>query len=152
MNTNERIEEYRREAVEAVETNDFVSSISIEAWPEEVGFGFLDDRYDEDGDSIVARAIADFPTHGVGLVRTVFAKGTDPSFAARVLRKFADMLDGPNGRVIAALGLSDHDVDTAQRFPHGEVIAFNLRDECERRRTQPDGDASSPRDEEEDDL
>jgi hypothetical protein len=146
MNSDDRIEEHRREVIDMIENSDFVPTISMVAWPESLGYRFPGSPCDVDGDTVIASATGDFPREDYGLVRAQFPKGTDPSHVARVLRKFAEMLEGPSSHLIVALGIFDHDIDTAQRLPDGEVVVFNHEDEIERRRSRSDRDATSPED------
>ena len=57
MATDEPNEDYLRDfALDTVIHGEFVAGIRMEMWPEAVGYGALDDYYDEDGDSIIARS------------------------------------------------------------------------------------------------
>jgi len=132
VTTDPRNEDYHRGlALEAVRDSAFVAAIRMEMWPKPVGYGALDDCYDEDGDSIVARSTGWFPVDGEGLVQAVFAQGSDPKLVPRVLRKFAEMLDGPEGYMISKMGLGKYDLDFAQRLEGGRVSVVCRRRELE---------------------
>ncbi len=103
----------------------------MQMWPKAVGYGNLNDVYDQDGDSIVARSTAWFPVGGHGLVQAIFPQGTDRKMAARVLRKFADMLDGSQGHKIANMGLVRYDMNFAQRLEGGDVEVISTARERE---------------------
>src|SRR4051812_45366550 len=51
--------------------------------------------WDADGDGIMARSQNEFWLWGHPTVRVAFAQGGNPRAMARVLRKVADLLDGP---------------------------------------------------------
>ena len=121
----EKIEGERDDAMRWIGEGEFTSSIKMQAWPEACGYGNLDDVHDSDGDSIIVTSAPLFRVHGEALIEATLAQGTDPCYAARVLRKFADMLDGPRGHDIANMGLEEGDMDYAQRFEDGGVELIN---------------------------
>jgi hypothetical protein len=106
-----------------------IRGVKMEAIPESVGYGFLDDAWDDDGDSIIAHAEYLFHIDGEGLVQTVFAQGSDPLYVSRVLRKFADMLEGPEGLRLANMASEPGNVDYARQMEDGEVLLFNEAEE-----------------------
>jgi hypothetical protein len=112
---------YRDDALSTIGTSQLVSAVCFEALPKAVQYGFLNDIYDSDGDTIMAAPRAWFPGDGPGLVQAIFAQDTDRRYAARVLRKFADMLDGPHGYTISNMGLDDEDLNDARRLEWGGV-------------------------------
>ena len=119
-------DDYRERAEDHLYESDFISGIKMKAWPEAGGYGNLDDCWDADGDSVVSCAEPLFRMEGEALIQASFAQGTDPRFAARILRKFADMLDGPNGYAIANMGLRKGDFDLARRLEDGDVQLDDL--------------------------
>lgn len=122
---------YRSAKLVEVAHGDMIQVVKMEMLPKAVGYGFLDDIWDGDGDSIIARAEQHFGCEGEGIVQTIFAQGTDPALVARVLRKFADMLEGPNRFGICNLGLEPDDFDECQRSEDGSVEVYNLKKESE---------------------
>jgi hypothetical protein len=124
-----RDKEFSRECkLDKIETSTPIRGVKMEAIPEAVGYGFLDDAWDDDGDSIVVHAEYLFHTDGEGMVQTVFAQGSGPLYVARVLRKFADMLEGPEGPRLANMASDPGNVDYARRKEDGEVLLSNIRE------------------------
>lgn len=149
MNRDERerrSREARRDLIQVIKESQVVDTIRLEAWLRSCGYGFLDDEWDQDGDSIVVTCEKTFPLEGDGIVQASFAQGADPQFVARVLRKMADMLESPVGSRIANLGLMYDPTDYAYRLRDGAIRVTSRRQERaehERQREQEDGEADA---------
>lgn len=89
------IEYERRMEIERIEEGDHQETISMQMIPQNCGYGFLDDEWDADGDSIIVESASRFLYQGSASVVVEFARGTSPDLVARVLRKYAEMLEGP---------------------------------------------------------
>jgi len=116
----------RQHEIDCILEGEHQHTISMQMIPEAAGYGFLDDDWDADGDSIVVRQESRFLLEGSASVTAEFAHGTSPKMAARALRKFADMLDGPKGYPIVNLGRTDADFTNAQRLADGDVFLYNF--------------------------
>ena len=89
--------------------DDVVMGIQFAALPRQCGYAFLDDIWDRDGDSIIVTSEALLRFDGEGFVQATISQGIDPIYAARILRRYADMLEGPMVHqyvAIQPLGLS----------------------------------------------
>ena len=141
------------EEIEAVRNRrlDFVKE---HGWPETVVMqmhhqtlsqgGCADDPWDEDGDAILVEwsvGSGDGP-----LVKVEFPRGTAPAVAARVLRKSADMLEGPDGEEITKCRPREDDIDGIKRLADGRLhLDYANRDYYKWLADHPDLIAASPR-------
>lgn len=98
--------------------------IQISCYRSENG-GRLDEFHDHDGDRIFAEAVmGDIPYEDES-VMTLVPSGCDPSYVARVLRKIADLYDGPHGLALTKLQRSES-IKLAVRLADGNIDIFNL--------------------------
>lgn len=128
------LDEFRLAEIDRLYDAEVVSGIKMHFLPgaTEKIMGFLDDVFDADGDTFVARAELLFPLDGEGLVQATFAQGTDPRYASRCLRKMADMLDGPQGLSLANMAKGPGNCDTARRNEDLSLNVCNAREYVER--------------------
>jgi hypothetical protein len=125
--------EFEREyQIEMLEEGSPIKGISLESIHKTARYGFLDDVWDSDGDSIIAKAECKFHCDGEAHVRATFARGTDPQYVARVLRKYAVMLDGPDGLNITNMDPARDKLNNAVRMEDGTVYVYNHREEMDR--------------------
>lgn len=98
--------------------------IQISCYRSENG-GRLDEFHDHDGDRVSAEAVmTDIPYDDASVVAFV-PLGCDPSYAARVFRKIADLYDGPHGLALTRLQRSEP-INFAVRLADGNVGLFDL--------------------------
>lgn len=121
------VENERQDAIATIEDGDHVQAVQIEGYVQATGQGGLEDYWDHDGDSIMARPRHQFVDDGHPIVTVNFRQGTDALLVARMLRKIAQMLEGPARHQIVNLGLLGDDSDFARRGEGGEVDVINLR-------------------------
>lgn len=87
------------------------------------------DYSDPDGYEITAMPETLFDDlSAAGCVQTTFAQGSDPRAVALALEKFAAMLRGPHGRVVANMSSCPGNVDDAHRGPDGTLDFSNIRE------------------------
>ena len=134
------VDEFRYEEMARIQGNRPRTVIQLESLPKDVEYGFLDDIYDVEGDSIMATPRLFFPRDGEGLVRAEFERGTDPRYAARILRKYAALLEGRHGYAVANMGLGDEDLNMARRTESGDVVIYNVRKQRELEDNESDDD------------
>lgn len=124
-------ESYRDSAIDHILEGQFAAVIKMEMLHTSGKYGFLDDYWDEDGDSIRVTSDGAFRFQDESLVTTTFPKGTDPGTVARVLRKFVDILESPDGHDVVNMGLEEGDLDYAQYNQDGEFCVFNWAEAIE---------------------
>jgi hypothetical protein len=130
------VERILQDQIDSIYEGELRAIIQMRSVPKESGYGFLDDIWDEDGDSIVANSEMLFGSDGSGLVQVMFAQGADPKYVSRTLRKMADMLDGPDGLILANMESRPGICDWAHRDVDGTVLACNLREEFKRMKAE----------------
>ena len=123
------LDEFRLDEIDRLYEAEVVSGVKMHFLPGATGMGFLDDVFDADGVTFLARAEMLFPLEGEGLVQATFAQGTDPKYASRCLRKMADMLDGPQGQSLANMAKGPSNCDTARRNEDLSLNVCNSREE-----------------------
>jgi len=86
----------------------------MKTWTRSVGYGGLNDVYDQGDDTIHVQPFRDFTDESWELVRAEFFQGSDPLYVASCLWIFATMLEGPEGDIdfcdlYKLLGLNRHE-------------------------------------------
>lgn len=143
MTRKQRKNEYRNLIAEEIETSEVFEVVKFETWPRDGESCFLDDVYDAHGDSI--KVSADFSISMLldGLVQAMVPRGTCPRYAARVLRKYADMLDGPRGHELTNLSWGGDDPHEARFDEAGYLHIFNVRKLHDEHERENRGDAGA---------
>lgn len=86
---------------------------------------------DEDGDSIVARAVTVFRCETCVPPEFRFEKGTDREYLCGLLRKFIEVLEGPEGQELVNMPDELRNLDRACRRSDGTVVPFNCNERDE---------------------
>ena len=126
MKRKERREQYLLLIAEDIESSEPFEVVKFETWPRDGESCFLDDVYDHDGDSIRVSADFAFPMMIDGLVQAIVPRGTCPQYAARVLRKYADMLEGPRGHELTNLNWVGDNPHEARFDEAGHLHIYNV--------------------------
>jgi len=126
MLNEQEIEQARESAISKIEEAEMMEAIQLESLhgSDECGlclFGL--DYEDGDGDTIYAQAKQIFRFDDEASVQVTLPRGFSPIDAVRVLRKMADILDGPRGHEVVNLG-NAKGPDTAF-FEDGELLLVN---------------------------
>ncbi len=116
----------RADAIARIQEGKPIVKVSLQSLPKYSRYRFIDPVFDAEGDSIIAHAETSFEHDGEALVKAEFPSGCDPKYVARVLRKFASMLESPDGYDLARLSRSPRGNDNAIRFEDGTFECFNL--------------------------
>ena len=91
--------------------------------------GFLEDVWDEDGDTIQIQHAMKKRYEDEPIVSVEFGRGAPPDVVARMLLKCVRLLQGMRGPDIVDLGQGEDEYDFARPLPDGEVGFANVRAE-----------------------
>jgi len=134
-------EEFHRDsAVQEIESGHKTAVIQFEAVLEHAEEIFLDDIYDTNGDCIRAEAEFRFACHGTPLFQAIVPRGSSPQIAARILRKFADALDGRQGYDIINMSWEEGSPDIARFDANGNADIYNYLERFDGRQDESRGD------------